>query len=176
MNPPPGTAWYNTTQNLPPQNQVADRPYDCSGWLGSRTYFEAQTWFTRPGEKVGPGSTQLTVGACLPHKQMIAGILPVDILLQKTNWPSMANVSISMKVAFFWKGGNVSFELTQSGNAKNWACNNNAPTCKSVYRTSIDTRPTPLIYMIPGACCCVPSCTQSSATCIERVSVLPASY
>jgi hypothetical protein len=115
MNPPPGAAWYNGSQQLPAQAQVSDRPYDCSGWFGPRTYLEAQTWHTRTGQAVGAGSTQLTVGACLPHKQMIAGIFPVDILLTKYNFPSFANVSVSMKVAFFWNGGNVSFELSQVG-------------------------------------------------------------
>lgn len=82
MNPPPGAAWYNGTIALPPQSAAAERPYDCSGWLGNRVYLEGQTWHTQPGLDPNTGSTQLHVGACLPHRQMVAGDVPLDILLQ----------------------------------------------------------------------------------------------
>jgi hypothetical protein len=35
-------------------------------------------------------STQLHLGACLPHKQQIAGLLPLDILVQKAYFPRWA--------------------------------------------------------------------------------------
>jgi hypothetical protein len=122
MDPPPEAAWYTGAQTLPPQNQVADRPYDCSGWFGPRTYLEAQTWHTRADQTVGTGSTQLAVGACLPHKQMIAGIFPVDILLTKYNFPSVADVTVSMRITFFWKDGNTSFELSRVGGVRDLDC------------------------------------------------------
>ena len=97
-NPPPAAAWYNGTQALPSQTVVATTPYDCSGWLGQRYYLETQTWHTRPGADVTNSSTQLHMGACIPHRQMIAGDFPIDILLQKQNFPTNANATVSMKV------------------------------------------------------------------------------
>jgi hypothetical protein len=88
ISPPPGTAYYKDPLSLPPQAQVASAPYDCSGWLGSRVYLEGGTWFTRPGAQLGVDSTQLHIGACLPHKQQIAGKLPLDILVQKAYLPT----------------------------------------------------------------------------------------
>lgn len=82
MNPPSGAAWYNGTVPLPLQSAAADRPYDCSGWLGQRVYLEGQTWHTQPGLDPATGSAQMHVGACLPHRQMVAGDVPLDILLQ----------------------------------------------------------------------------------------------
>ena len=52
-------------------------------------------------------------------------------------------------MAFIWKGGNVTFELDQTGSAKNWACTNNAVGCKAVYRTTVQTWPASLQWLIP---------------------------
>ena len=87
INPPGDAAWYNGSEALPPQSVVATTPYDCSRWLGSRIYLEGQAWFTLPGADKLLNSTQLHIGACVPHKRMIAGQFPIDILLQKVNWP-----------------------------------------------------------------------------------------
>jgi hypothetical protein len=108
---------YRETENLaavlPPQTQAATAPYDCSGWRGSRYYLESQTWHTPPGGDVLTNSAQVLIGACLPHKQTIAGRFPLDVLLQKAYFRSNANTAIKVKLAFIWKDGNVTFEFSQ---------------------------------------------------------------
>lgn len=109
MNPPPGAAVYNGSQPLPPQTQAAEDPYNCAGWLGDRRYIESQAWHTRDGGDVAGASAQLHVGACLPHRGLVAGQVPLDIALTKSQWPTNANAAVAMRVSFFWKGGCVGF-------------------------------------------------------------------
>jgi hypothetical protein len=87
IDPPAGATLYKLTDPLPDQNAVLKAPYDCSIWRGGRTYLEAQNWFTRPGLDANSGASQLQVGACLPHKQMVAGVIPVDVMLGKYYFP-----------------------------------------------------------------------------------------
>jgi hypothetical protein len=87
ISPPVGTTWYKPVDPLPNPNTVLTTPYDCSGWIGFRTFLQAETWFTRPGLDPNFGSTQLQVGACMPHKQRVAGTIPLDIVVGKFNFP-----------------------------------------------------------------------------------------
>jgi hypothetical protein len=82
---PPGdaTLYKMTDTNLPNPNDVLTKPYDCSGWLGQRYYLEGQTWHTPAGASPNTASTQLHVGACLPHKQLVAGVIPLDLMVGK---------------------------------------------------------------------------------------------
>lgn len=71
IDPPNGTTWYRPTTPLPDPQAVINNSYECGGWAGTRVYLEAQTWFTRSARDPSAESTQLHVGACLPHKQKV---------------------------------------------------------------------------------------------------------
>jgi hypothetical protein len=45
---------------------------------------------------------QLLVGACLPHGQRVAGKLPVDILLQKINFPEGSGLNVGLSLQLNW--------------------------------------------------------------------------
>jgi len=57
----------------------------------------------RPYQSIDYGNgSQLLVGACLPHGQKVAGKIPVDILLQKRNFPSDSGVNVKLVVQLDW--------------------------------------------------------------------------
>lgn len=147
--PPGGVVFYNGSQPIPLPAQVAETPYDCSGWLEPRVYLEAQTWYTRPSDDVTAQSAQLLVGACMPHKQMVAGTFPVHILVQKNRLPSFANISVTMRVRFVWKENDITFELMQTGSQKKWSCGNLGPVCRAVYVAKVNTVPQDGAWLIP---------------------------
>ena len=46
----------------------------------------SQVWHTPAGASANDQSTQLHVGACLPHKQSVAGVIPLHLLVSKLNF------------------------------------------------------------------------------------------
>ena len=66
---------------------------------------------------------------------MIAGALPLHILVQKHNFPTDKNAmaDVSLRVQFKWQSGNVTFELIQDGVQKDWNCTAFRCVLESVY-------------------------------------------
>ena len=59
--------------------------------------------FCRPYQSIDYGNgSQLLIGACLPHGQKVAGKIPVDILLQKRNFPSDSGINVKLTVQLDW--------------------------------------------------------------------------
>lgn len=139
-----GVSWYNGNQTLPEPDRPLSQPYNCSGWDlggGSRVYLEGQGWYTRPGDDLLTKSTQIHVGACVPHKQSIANQIPLHIVLKKHYFPSNANVTVTVRVRFLWSMGKLNFDLIRIGREKDWECEDKSAICKAVYTTSIKTVP-----------------------------------
>ncbi|KAI8473243.1 MAG: hypothetical protein J3K34DRAFT_519093 [Monoraphidium minutum] len=147
--PDNATTWYKPGDALPDQSDVITAPYDCSKWRGSRIYLEGQTWFTRPGEDPAGKSAQIQVGSCLPHKQPVAGVIPLDIMLGKYYLPSNMNAKVEIRVSFIWLGGNTTLNIEEIDVQEGWNCGVNTEVCKKVYRSLIDTRPESKQYYIP---------------------------
>jgi len=149
--PPAGVVFFNGSNAvLPNASQVLTTPVPtCEGWLEPRVYQEAQSWFTLDGLDIDYNSTHLHIGACLPYGQMIAGKLPLDIQVQKHYFLTNPNISVSVLVSFFWKGGNVTFELIQTAALNGWNCEIKSAVCKQVLTAWIDTWPESGAWRVP---------------------------
>lgn len=77
----------------------------------------------RPYQSIDYGTgSQLIVGACLPHGQRVAGKIPVDVLLQKINFPDDSGLKVDVRVVLNWAGGNMTYQLTQKSLLRDWTC------------------------------------------------------
>lgn len=82
--PPPFLDW---NQPAPDPVQILKDSLNCSGFAQWRTYIEAQAWFTLDlpdvPDAVNTRSMHLHVGACVPHRQWVAGVIKMPILVQR---------------------------------------------------------------------------------------------
>jgi hypothetical protein len=101
------------------------------------------------GLDIDYNSTHIHVGACMPYGQMIAGKLPLDILVQKHFFFTDPNVSVTLNVGFFWRGGNVTFEMIQPSSVGGWNCAVKTAVCKQVFTAWIDTWPASGAWRVP---------------------------
>lgn len=132
------------------------------------------TTATRPGQNLDYGNNSaLLVGACLPHGQRVAGKVPVDILLQKRNFPAESGLDVLIRLQLDWAWGNITYRLSQAEKRTNWTCATPG-NCRSIISIQVDTKPADGKYVAPdgpqavtveaetkfnwGARCVLPAC------------------
>lgn len=120
---PTPTASPTPTVPLPPT-------LDCSGYPEPRTFTEAQSWWTQTPGQSGTDFGHLHVGACMPYKQQVAGVIALDVRLILHNNPGQfAYLNPVLKTD--------SQELSLPKTYLDWTC---AGTCERWVTLSVDTR------------------------------------
>eukprot|EP00775_Hariotina_reticulata_P008002 gene8002-8200_t len=157
--PPPGVVVFNGSQPIPGVEytlNITANDHKCEGWIEPRTFIEGSSWYTRPEADIASGSSQITVGGCLPHGRKIAGQLPVDVLVSRIRPPPGSLESVNVTVTLGWGvdgsfTSNANFSITfKLAQRTAWTCDGPGNAyCKAVFGGWINTKPDGGLWVIP---------------------------